>query len=91
MLAVDDIAGYGPCGLMRYLILHNSSICVALPSIDANISPANHAEALALLNEYADLFSNEPHNFELLKGASYRLDLEENRPFQSQLYQNSKD
>ena len=90
LLAVDDIAGLAPCGSLRDLGLPDPSIHVALPPLDENLAPSDHAEALALLEEYADLFSEGPHDFGLLKGTSHHLELEDSRPFRSQPYQKSK-
>ena len=81
LLAADDLVGYGPCGLMRDLGLPDPYIGAVLPALDADLPPTNHAKALALIEEYADLFSSGPHDFGLLKGTSHRLDLEDNRPF----------
>ena len=48
LLAANDLVGYGPCGLMRDLGLPDPSIGAVLPALDADLPPANHAEALAL-------------------------------------------
>lgn len=64
LLVVDNIFGYGLCESMRDLVLPISPISEVLPSLDAVIHPANHAEALALLDEYSDLLSSGPHGFD---------------------------
>lgn len=75
---------------MRDLGLPNPAIYVALPSLNDNLSPANHAEVMDLIKEYADLFSSSPHDFRLLKRTSHHLKLEYNRPLRSQLFWKSK-
>lgn len=62
LLAVSDIVGFGPCGIMRDLGLSEPSICAVPPSLDAELPPGDHAEALALIEEYAGIFSSGPHN-----------------------------
>lgn len=57
LLSVNDIAGLAPCGSLCDLGLPNPSIHVTLPPLDESLAPSDHAEALALLEEYAELFS----------------------------------
>lgn len=75
---------------MRNLGLPYPAIHVALPPLNADLTPANNAKAMALLGEYADLFSTGPHNLRLLKETSHHLDLEDNQLFRSQSYKNYK-
>lgn len=42
------------------------AIYVALPPFNVDLPPADHAEALALLEDYTNLFLAGPHKFGLL-------------------------
>lgn len=55
LLLVDDIDGIASCGSLRDLGLPDLAIHVALPPLNVDLAPANHAEALNLLEEYANL------------------------------------
>lgn len=77
LILADKIAGYRACSLMRDLSLPNPAINVALSPLNVNLPPSNHDEAIALLEEYTDLFSASPHGFGLLKGTSYYLEPED--------------
>lgn len=48
---------------MRYMGLPKPAIHIALPLLDAKLPPADHAKAMAILKEYAHLFSVGPSNY----------------------------
>lgn len=81
LLAANVISVFGSCGLMRDIGLPEPSISAVLPTLNVALPPAYHDEALALMKEYADLFSSSLHDFGLLKYTSHHLNLEDNRPF----------
>lgn len=70
--------------------LPNAEVLSIIPALGDGLAPDDHAAELALLEEYADLFSTGPHDFGLLKGTQHQLDLEDARPFCAQPYCKSK-
>lgn len=61
-----------------------------LPFLDVNLIPADHDEALALIDEYSDIFSTGPHDFLPIKCTSNHLNLEDNQIFRAHSYQKTK-
>lgn len=49
LLLVEDIARLAPCGSLQDMGLQDPVIHVALPPLDADLTSADHTEALALL------------------------------------------
>lgn len=59
-------------------------------SLGNELAPTKHDAALALLQEYVNLFSTIPQNLGLMKGTQHQLKLEDARPFRAQTYRKSK-
>lgn len=60
-------------GSLRDMGLPEVNILSVIPSIYKGLAPEKHAVALALLKEYADLFSTGPHDCGLLKDTQISL------------------
>lgn len=73
LLLVDDIVLSASFGSLQDLGLPDPAINAALPPLDADLDRFDHAKALALLEEYANLFSMGPQDFVLMKGTTHRL------------------
>lgn len=65
-------------------------VLTALTSIRNELAPNDHSAALALLEEYDDLFSTVPHDLSLLKITHYQLDIEYFCSFRAQPYNKPK-
>lgn len=86
LLSIDDVCSIKGCGSKNDIGLHGFGVLTTIPNIGNGLVSDNHASALSILKEYADLFFTGPCCFSLLKRTLQQLDLEDVQLFWVQSY-----
>ena len=86
LVDIESLASVSPFGMLSDLGLEDDIAVLSLPNIGPGLSRSEQLSVEELLTSFADLFSEGPHDFGLMKGTTHQLQLDQTTPFRTAPY-----